>query len=91
MSGPPGTPVGEVSAAQLARRRRTQALQRNWALFRSSRSGLLGMVLLSFFIAVALLAPLLAGSDGLDVTQATGDILAPPSTSYPLGTDENGR
>ena len=50
-----------------------------------------GLVLLLFFIAVALAAPLLADPDGLDVTKATGDVLAPPSREYPLGTDDNGR
>jgi peptide/nickel transport system permease protein len=43
------------------------------------------------FIVVALAAPLLASRDGLDVTQASGPVLGPPSSSYPLGTDENGR
>ena len=40
---------------------------------------------------VAVVAPLLADPDGLDVTKATGDVLAPPSREYPLGTDDNGR
>jgi peptide/nickel transport system permease protein len=80
-----------ATAGQLARRRRTAAARRNWRLFRSSRSGMFGLVLLLFFIGVALAAPLLADPDGLDVTKATGDVLAPPSREYPLGTDDNGR
>jgi peptide/nickel transport system permease protein len=80
-----------ATARQLARRRRTDAARRNWRLFRSSRSGMFGLILLLFFIAVALAAPLLADRDGLDVTKATGDALAPPSREYPLGTDANGR
>jgi peptide/nickel transport system permease protein len=52
---------------------------------------MLGLLLLTCFILVALLAPVLADPDGLEVTKATGPILAPPSAGYPLGTDENGR
>jgi len=52
---------------------------------------MIGLGILVFFVAVALAAPLLADPSGLDVTQATGPVLAPPSSGYPLGTDENGR
>ena len=75
----------------VARRRRAQAARRTWAGFRSHRSGLFGLALLLFFVLVALLAPLLADSEGLEVTKATGGVLQPPSSGYPLGTDENGR
>ena len=40
---------------------------------------------------MALLAPLLADAEGLEVTKATGGVLEPPSQEYWLGTDENGR
>jgi peptide/nickel transport system permease protein len=52
---------------------------------------MLGLTILAFFVAVALLAPLLADRSGLDVTLADGPILHPPTSGYPLGTDENGR
>jgi peptide/nickel transport system permease protein len=48
-------------------------------------------VVLLTVIAIALLAPVLADPEGLEVTQATGGVLEPPSAEYPLGTDENGR
>ena len=38
-----------------------------------------------------MLAPLLADRSGLEVTQATGGVLEPPSQEYWLGTDDNGR
>jgi peptide/nickel transport system permease protein len=52
---------------------------------------MIGLGVLTFFVVVALLTPILADSSGLDVTKATGPILHPPTAGYPLGTDENGR
>ena len=86
---PPDTSA--PSPSQLARRRRAAAVRRNWALFRSKRSGLVGLALMVLIVLVALLAPVLADSDGLDVTKATGPILHSPTGHYPLGTDDNGR
>jgi peptide/nickel transport system permease protein len=83
--------VRRLSARQLSRRRRMASYQRTWRAFRSRRSGLMGLGILVFFVVVALAAPLLASSSGLDVTQANGPVLVAPSSSYPLGTDENGR
>ena len=84
------TPVA-LSARQIARRRRAGAWQRNWALFRAHRSGLVGLVILGSFVLLALAAPLLADADGLRVTQATGGVLESPSSEYWLGTDDSGR
>src|SRR4051794_13086730 len=80
-----------LSARQLARRRRVASWRRGWRQFRTHRSGMLGLGILAVFIAVALLAPLLAGREGLDVTRADGPGFGPPSIPYPMGTDENGR
>src|SRR5262249_36225670 len=83
--------TSEVSGSALARRRRSAAFRRNWRLFRSHRSGMFGLGLLVFFIAVAVFAPVLADPDGLDITKATGPVLQPPSSEYWLGTDDSGR
>ena len=80
-----------LTPGQVARRRRVLAARRTWASFRSHRSGLFGLALLTFFILVALLAPLLADSEGLEVTKATGGVLEAPGGGFLLGTDENGR
>jgi peptide/nickel transport system permease protein len=50
-----------------------------------------GLGILLVFVVVALAAPILASSDGLDVTKANGPVLGAPSSHYLLGTDDNGR
>jgi peptide/nickel transport system permease protein len=84
-------PAVTLSARQLARRRRREAFTRSWRIFVRNRSGLVGLAVLAFFVLVAVAAPLLASSEGLDVTKATGDVLQPPSSEYWLGTDDQGR
>ncbi len=84
-------PAGAVSASALARRRRAESLRRNWRLFRSHRSGLFGLGLLLFFVALAVFAPLIVDPDGLDLTKATGAVLQHPTSTYWLGTDDSGR
>ena len=83
--------TAHLSARQLTRRRRLAAAKRVWKQFRQRRSGMLGLGILVFFVVVALAAPVLASSSGLDVTKADGPLLGPPSSQYWLGTDENGR
>jgi peptide/nickel transport system permease protein len=80
-----------ISAAALARRRRAESLRRNWRLFRGHRSGLFGLALLLFFVALAVFAPLIVDKDGLDLTKATAGVLEPPSREFWLGTDDSGR
>jgi peptide/nickel transport system permease protein len=80
-----------VSPAALARRRRAQSLRRNWTLFRGHKTGLLGLGMLAFFVALAVFAPLIVDSDGLDLTKADGAILQHPTREYWLGTDDSGR
>jgi peptide/nickel transport system permease protein len=83
--------VPHATAAQIARRRRAAAARRTWRDFRRHRSGVLGLVVLAAFVLLALLAPLIADPEGLEVTKATGGVLEPPSSEYWLGTDDNGR
>lgn len=88
-TGEPTAP--RLSARQLARQRRVAAWKRDWAQFRTHRSGVVGLGILVVFVTVALAAPILAASSGLDVTRANGPVLGPPSAHYLMGTDENGR
>ncbi len=80
-----------LSARHLARQRRLASYRRTWRAFRRHRSGVAGLAILLVFVLVALAAPLLASSDGLDVTLANGPVLGAPSSHYWLGTDDNGR
>jgi peptide/nickel transport system permease protein len=81
----------QLTPAQVRRRRRSASLRRTWRLFRANRSGMVGLVMLTGFVLLALLAPLIADASGLEVTKATGAVLDPPSSHYLLGTDDNGR
>jgi peptide/nickel transport system permease protein len=85
------TAAPRLSTRQLTRQRRIASYKRTWRAFCSHRSGVIGLGVLTFFIVVALAAPLLADSKGLDVTLANGPVLGAPSSHYLLGTDENGR
>ena len=66
-------------------------MSRTWRSFRKSKMGMTGLVILVVFIAVALLAPILANADGLKATEATGSPTEPPSGEFLLGTDDLGR
>jgi peptide/nickel transport system permease protein len=50
-----------------------------------------GLCVLVLFVLVALLAPVLASSQGLALTTAPGRPLEHPSSQFWLGTDQNGR
>ncbi len=80
MSAPPEqtAPVDaapRLTARQVARRRRAEALRRTWRDFRGNTPGMVGLVVLALFAAVALLAPVIADPEGLKVTRATGGVL----------------
>jgi peptide/nickel transport system permease protein len=52
--------------------------------------GMVGLVILVFFVGVAIFA-VFADTSGTRITEATGERLQPPSWDYPLGTDNYGR
>jgi peptide/nickel transport system permease protein len=76
---------------RIAWQRRRLAVVRFWKSFRRSKMGMAGLIILIFFVLVAVFAPLLADPKGLDPTLVNGPQLAPPSWQYPLGTDDLGR
>jgi peptide/nickel transport system permease protein len=81
----PRTPRG------IAWARRRRALRALWTQYRRSAMGMWGLALMLLFVAVALAAPLLTSSAGLNAASAPGTPLQGPSWHYPLGTDLYGR
>lgn len=78
--------------SSIAWTRRRRALSRTWGDYRRSREGLVGLVVLAAFVGVALLAPVLADPESLEVVNTTDNPQwAPPSEFAPLGTDSLGR
>jgi peptide/nickel transport system permease protein len=89
-TGPTPDPT-PVSARSLARERRRQSVARFWTQYRTHRAGLFGLAVLLLIAAIALAAPLLAGSDVQNVSNAPGKALESPSSRFLLGTDQYGR
>lgn len=75
----------------IGRSRRREPARQGWAGFARARSAVVGLATLGVVAALALLAPVLSDPGELDVTEARGGLLKPPSAQYPLGTDEYGR
>lgn len=63
--------------------------QRAWRKLRARKPAMLGLVVVVFFVAIALLAPWIAPYD--PVATSWGAIRKAPSAAYWLGTDELGR
>ena len=63
-----------------------------WRLYRSNWQGMAGLYIMTFFVAMALLAPFLADHALLDPTAQIGAPFAPPTLSYYhwFGTTEQG-
>ncbi len=85
----PSSLTRAVKVGSWSRRRAT--VSRHWATFRASRRGMVGLGILSFFIALAVASPLLVSEADLSPALATGPLHAPPSPGYLLGTDNFGR
>jgi peptide/nickel transport system permease protein len=75
--------VVETSAAPVARTGRL-----SWARFLRSPQGIVGLAILAFVLAVALIGPLVAPHS---LSAPVGLPGAPPSPGFPLGTDYLGR
>ena len=81
-------PIGEIrSPRQIRRARRRVAFARFWKEYRRSKMGMLGLIILVFFIGVAIFA-IFADDSGTNPSLTTdGPVGAPPSREYPFGTD----
>jgi peptide/nickel transport system permease protein len=84
-------PVSPRDPKKIRWARRRRALSGFWRVYRKSRMGMVGLVLLAIFLLVALAAPLLVERDGLGASSPPGLPLQPPSIEFPLGTEYFGR
>jgi peptide/nickel transport system permease protein len=80
------------SARRIAWQRRRRGWARAWRQYRRSTPGMIGLVILVAFVAMALAAPLLSDHDGLQAVNSTSNpVWANPSKFAPMGTDNLGR
>lgn len=82
--------VGTASSA-VGTPSRLEPLRRFARGFAARRGGVAGLAVLVAIIALALAAPAFIHASDLNVINASGASLAPPSTRFPLGTDQAGR
>lgn len=81
-----------LSAAAITRQRRMRALAGVWREFSQDKWALGSLVFLSGVIIVAILAPVIAPRDMLNVTLLLDQPrFHPPSLEHPFGTDNQGR
>jgi peptide/nickel transport system permease protein len=94
---PPGgfdepPPPPPSSPRRIAWIRRKRAFLRIARIYRRNTLGMIGLIILVFFVLVAVFAPVLADPEGLNPTcPCTGVPFSPPSREFPLGTDDLGR
>jgi peptide/nickel transport system permease protein len=62
-----------------------------WRTYRRNAQGMVGLVVLSIFVLLAIFGPALVDEKQLDAATADGPIFASPSREYLLGTDNFGR
>lgn len=86
--GPPPT----TGPRRIAWVRRRRSLMRIARVYRRNKMGMAGLAILLFFVGVAVFAPLISASEGLDPTcECAGAPLLSPSLDFPFGTDDLGR
>jgi peptide/nickel transport system permease protein len=89
---PEPPPKAPKSARGIVWARRRRSLRRTWSVYRKSIMGMGGLGVLSFFILVAVFAPLIADEEALKATcPCNGVPFSPPSWEFPFGTDNFGR
>ena len=85
------TAASRAPAVAAAAPPRLMALRRFARAFAANRGGMAGLLILAAVTVLALAAPLFIHPSDLDVVNAPGPSLAPPSARFPLGTDQAGR
>lgn len=81
----------ERSPRQIAWARRLRTAHTSWSIFRTSGIGMTGLVIIVFFVLIAIFAPLLASKTGTLITKASLPPHVPPGAGHIFGTDSKGR
>ncbi len=63
-------------------------LVEGWKVYRRIKLGIIGLILLAFYVFIAIAAPWIAP---YDPKESVGEPFEPPSPKHPFGTDEMGR
>ncbi len=79
------------SGGSIVWKRRRVAIARTWHELWAEPQGKAGVIMLSIAVLVGIFAPIIIGTDALNVIKATARPFQNPSWQYPLGTDEYGR
>jgi peptide/nickel transport system permease protein len=87
---PPVVPPERLTPRRVRWLRRRRALGRFWSQYRSSRMGMAGLVILTFFVGMAIYSALGFGGTTNPIETLDNPVLAPPSLDFPMGTDNNG-
>jgi peptide/nickel transport system permease protein len=91
---PTGGPAPEAprSARRIVWDRRRRSAARLWKQYRKNKLGMAGLIILIFFVLVAVFAPIIVPHDRLDATCLCNGIpYSAPSLHFPFGTDNFGR
>jgi peptide/nickel transport system permease protein len=83
--------VATATAGPAAAPSRLEPLRRFGRGFAARPEGVAGLAVLVAMTVLALVAPVFIHASDLDVINAPGPSLAPPSLRFPLGTDQAGR
>jgi peptide/nickel transport system permease protein len=87
---PVAPPPGRLTPRKVRWLRRRRALGRFWRQYRASGMGMFGLVILTFFILMAIYSALGYGGSTNPIETLQNPTLEPPSLEFPLGTDNNG-
>lgn len=80
-----------TSARSIVWRRRRRAVAAHWRTFRRNRQGMVGLVVLTLFVLIAIVGPALVDPASIEEATAPWSLKSPPAADHPLGTDRYGR
>ena len=83
--------MSKVDTAQTVKKKKQNRMGEYWYIFRKNRLAMVGLVILAFFILIALFADVIADYDTQVIGQNRRERLDPPSAEHWFGTDALGR